>query len=280
LDECLAAAESNANGIPCPVVKGAVMVPAVDPFDLKDRRALITGATRGIGLAIAEGLAGRGATVCITGRKADNLEAAAGQLRAGGARVVPLVCHQGEPASIQRLFEQLDQDGYTADIVVVNAATNPVMGPLLDTDLAAWQKILDVNLTGALLTAQHACRRMLPRKKGSLIFVSSVAALDPIPGLGAYSVSKAGLLGLTRVLAKELGPAGIRVNALAPGLVETRFSAALFQDEQAYRKLMAAVPLGRHGQPSDLAGAAVFLASDASAYLTGQVLVVDGGGRV
>jgi NAD(P)-dependent dehydrogenase (short-subunit alcohol dehydrogenase family) len=253
---------------------------AVDPFDLKDRRALITGATRGIGLAIATALASRGAAVCITGRKPDNLEAAAVQLRTGGARVVPVVCQQGEPASVNRLFEQLDQQGFTADIVVVNAATNPVMGPLLETDLGAWQKILDVNLTGALLTAQLACRRMLPLKKGSLIFVSSVAGLDPIPGLGAYSVSKAGLLGLTKVLAKELGPVGIRVNALAPGLVETRFSAALFQDEQAYRKLMAVVPLGRYGQPGDIAGAAVFLASDASAYLTGQVLVVDGGGRV
>jgi NAD(P)-dependent dehydrogenase (short-subunit alcohol dehydrogenase family) len=154
------------------------------------------------------------------------------------------------------------------------------MGPLLDVELPAWQKILDVNLTGALLTAQHAARRLLPHRKGSLVFVASIAGLDPIPGLGAYSVSKAGLLGLVRSLAKELGPAGIRVNAIAPGLVETRFSAALFQDRSAYDRLMTAVPLGRHGQPEDIVGAAVFLASDASAYMTGQVLVVDGGGRV
>lgn len=251
-----------------------------DLFRLTGRRALITGATRGIGLAIAEGLARHGAALAITGRKAETLATAAQQLQREGAPVLPIPCHQGDPAAIAALFEQLDRHGYLADIVVINAATNPVMGPLLQTDLGAWQKILDVNLTGALVTAQHALRRLVPHKRGSLIFVASVAGLDPVPGIGAYSVSKAGLLGLAKALAKELGPTGIRVNALAPGLVETRFASALLQDRQIYERLMAHVPLGRHGQPADLVGAAVFLASDASAYITGQVLVVDGGGRV
>src|SRR6266545_2733321 len=203
------------------------MTPFPDPFDLKGRSALVTGASRGIGLAIAEALAQRGASVAITGRKADTLAPIAERLRSQGLNAVPQVCHQGDPAAIAGLFERLDAGGFVPDIVVVNAATNPVMGPLMDTDLAAWQKILDVNLTGALLTAQHALRRMLPRRHGAILFVSSIAGIDPLPGLGAYSVSKAGILALTRALAKEVGGSGVRVNALAPGLIETRFSAAL-----------------------------------------------------
>jgi NAD(P)-dependent dehydrogenase (short-subunit alcohol dehydrogenase family) len=256
------------------------MTTPADPFDLSGRRVLVTGASRGIGLAIAAGLAGRGAALAITGRKADSLAAAADHLRAAGAEALPLACHQGDPAAVARLFEELDARQFTPDAVVINAGVNPIMAPLLETDLGAWQKILDVNLTGALVTAQHALRRMVARGRGAVLFVSSIAGIDPLPGLGAYSVSKAGLLGLTRALAKEVGGRSVRVNALAPGLIETRFSAALFQDRAAYEKILAGVPLGRHGQPQDVVGAAVFLVSDASAYVTGQVLVVDGGGRV
>jgi NAD(P)-dependent dehydrogenase (short-subunit alcohol dehydrogenase family) len=253
---------------------------AADPFDLTGRKALVTGASRGIGLAVAEALARRGAALAITSRKADGLAAAADRLRASGADVRSVACHQGDPAAVAALFDQLDAAGFTADVAVVNAATNPVYGPLLDLDLDAWRKILDVNLTGALLTARAAAKRMLPRKRGSIIFMASVAGIAPMAGLGAYGVSKAGLLGLMRALAQELGPAGVRVNALAPGLVETKFAAALFQDQPGYAALMARTPLGRHGVPDDVAGAAAFLACDAAAYLTGQVLVVDGGGRM
>jgi NAD(P)-dependent dehydrogenase (short-subunit alcohol dehydrogenase family) len=251
-----------------------------DPFDLTGRRALVTGASRGIGLAVATALAQRGAAVAITSRKPDNLAVAAGQLQSTRADVRSFVCHQGDPESVSQLFALLDQEAFTPDIVVINAATNPVYGPLMDLDLDAWRKILDVNLTGALLTAQTAARRMLPQRRGCIVFMASIAGLDPLPGLGAYSVSKAGLLGLMRALAKELGPSGIRVNAVAPGLIETRFSAALFQDRAAYERIIGHTPLRRHGQPDDIAGAVVFLASDAAAYITGQVLIVDGGGRM
>lgn len=256
------------------------MPPARDPFDLTGHRALVTGASRGIGLVVAEALAQRGAAIAITGRKADNLHAAVEQLRNAGADVHPFVCHQGDPAAISHLFEQLESAGFTPDIVVINAATNPVLGPLLDVDLDAWRKIIEVNLTGALVTAQAAARRMLPHRRGSIVFMASIAGIDPLAGLGAYSISKAGVLGLMRTLAKELGASGIRVNAVAPGLIETRFSTALFQDRAAYERIIGQTPLSRHGQPNDVAGAVVFLASEAAAYVTGQVLIVDGGARV
>jgi NAD(P)-dependent dehydrogenase (short-subunit alcohol dehydrogenase family) len=245
-------------------------------FDLTGTRALVTGATRGIGLAIARALCEAGARVALTGRKLDSAQQAAASLSALPASALGYACHQGDPAAITRLFADLARDQALPECVVINAATNPVMGPLVEIAPEAWNKILEVNLTGAFETARQAVQH----GARCIVFIASVAGLEPLPGLGAYSVSKAGLLGLMRVLARELGPQGVRVNALAPGLIETRFAAALFADTVSYQEWMRRVPLGRHGQPDDIAGVATFLCSPAAAYLTGQTIVVDGGGRV
>lgn len=249
-------------------------------FDLGGRTALVTGASRGIGKEISRAFLERGASVVMTGRKAEKLAEAVSELNEFGGAAKGIVCHQGDPRAIQTLFKQMDSEGIALDILVINAATNPVMAPLAEVPLESWNKILEVNLTGALLTAQAGISRMSRKGKGTVIFIASVAGISPVQGLGAYGVSKAGLLGLMRGLAMEVGSSGVRVNAIVPGLVATDFSKAIFQDEQAYQSLVSASALRRHGQPSDLVGAAVFLASDASNWITGQALVVDGGTRM
>jgi NAD(P)-dependent dehydrogenase (short-subunit alcohol dehydrogenase family) len=247
---------------------------------LQDCTVLVTGASRGIGQAVAAAFVAAGARVAITGRRLDTLQAAARQIDPSEDRCVPLTCHQGKPDEIAALFRQIDERFGRLDIAVVNAATNPVLGGLLAIDKVAWDKVIEVNLTGAFLTAQAAGQRMQQQQAGRIVFVTSVAGIDPMPLLGAYSVSKAALIGLTKTLAKELAPSGVRVNAVAPGLIETRFSQALIDNQKLHDQFVAGIPLGRHGQPDDVVGAVLFLASDAARYMTGQILVVDGGMRM
>ncbi len=252
----------------------------MDGATFAGRKVLVTGASRGIGRAVAAAFAVAGADVAITGRKPDSLAATGAEISPPGRAVLPLACHQGHDAEIATLFEQLDQKFGRLDIAVINAATNPVFGPIVQTEKAAWDKVIEVNLTGAFLTAQAAARRMAEQQSGAIVFISSIAAYDPVPGLGAYSVTKAGIVALAKSLAKELAPRGVRVNAVAPGLIETQLARALIENKRIHDQLVAAIPLGRHGQPEDVVGAVLFLASEAAAYVTGQVLVVDGGSRM
>jgi NAD(P)-dependent dehydrogenase (short-subunit alcohol dehydrogenase family) len=255
----------------------------MDGTTFERRKVLVTGASRGIGRAVAEEFVRAGADVAITGRKMDSLAPVAEAITAKHGRqgqVLPVACHQGRESEIQSLFEQLDRTWGCIDVAVINAATNPVFAPLVETDKSAWDKVIEVNLTGAFLTARAAVQRMAQRQSGSIVIISSIAAFDPVPGLGAYSVTKAGVIALTKVLAKELAPRQVRVNAVAPGLIETQLSRALIENQAIYKQLVAAIPMGRHGQPDDIVGAVRFLASDAAGYITGQVLVVDGGSRM
>jgi NAD(P)-dependent dehydrogenase (short-subunit alcohol dehydrogenase family) len=252
-------------------------VPLPPEFSLDDRVAVVTGASRGIGRAIALALARAGAHLVLAARRAPDLEAVAREVRAAGRRAVAVPAHLGRTADVDRLFEAADAEFGRVDVLVNNAATNPVFGPLLSVEEEAWDKLMALNLKGYLLASQRAARRMAAAGRGVIVNVSSTAGLRASPGLGAYSVSKAGVLMLTRVLARELGPSGIRVNAIAPGLVETRFSETLWKTPEILERYLAVTPLGRAGQPAEMAGAVVYLCSDAASYVTGQTLVLDGG---
>jgi len=252
-------------------------MPAAETFSLAGKRALVTGASRGIGRAIAVAYAAAGARVALASRKQESLDGVAREIAAQGGTALAVACHVGRRDDIHRLVDRVVDSWGGLDVLVNNAGTNPTMAPLTQLEEGIWDKILDVNLKGPFLLSQRVAPLLVAAGGGSIINMSSVGGIDPFPLLGAYGVSKAGLNCLTKVLARELGPAGIRVNAIAPGLIDTQFSAALFQSEAIYQASIARTALGRHGVPDDLVGIALFLASDASAYLTGQTIVVDGG---
>ena len=246
-------------------------------FRLDGRVALVTGGSRGIGRAIALGLAQAGADVVVAARKAQDLDPVAAEVRSLGRRALGVPAHLGRRAEIDRLFETaLDAFG-RLDILVNNAATNPVFGPLLDIEEDAWDRVMALNVKGYLLAAQRAARAMARNGRGTIVNIASTAGLRASPGLGAYSVSKAAVIMLTRVLGRELGPLGIRVNGVAPALIETRFSEALWKNQEILSGYVRSNPLGRAGQPEEVAGAVVYLCSDAASYVTGQTLLLDGG---
>jgi NAD(P)-dependent dehydrogenase (short-subunit alcohol dehydrogenase family) len=246
-------------------------------FDLTGKVALITGASKGIGEAIALAFAVAGAKVVISSRKQAALDAVAAKIEERGGEVLALAAHTGETDAINALVARSVERFGGVDIAVNNAATNPHFGPLLTADEGQWQKILDVNVIGYFRVAKAVVPEMQKRGGGKIINIASVAGLRPMSAMGIYSVSKAAVLMLTQVLAQELGAHNIQVNAIAPGVIKTRFSSLLWQTESIARSIQAATPLGRFGEVDDLTAAALYLASSASDFMTGAVMVIDGG---
>ena len=248
-----------------------------DMFDLSGKVALVTGASRGIGEAIAKAYAERGADVIVSSRKQPACEEVAEAVRTAGGKARAIACHIGDMEALNALFAEVQSRYGRLDVLVNNAVTNPYYGHILDTDLGAYTKTVDVNVRGYFFASILGGRMMRAGGGGSIINVASVNAVRPGPLQGIYSVTKGAVLNMTKAFARECGPDGVRCNAILPGLIRTKFAGALLADDKQLEHYLGANPLKRVGEPRDLAGAAVFLASDASSYVTGEFLVVDGG---
>jgi NAD(P)-dependent dehydrogenase (short-subunit alcohol dehydrogenase family) len=243
---------------------------------LKDKVIVITGASRGIGEAIARTAVDAGARVALASRKQADLDQVASSLPAD--RAIALACHTGKPDDVDAMFGKAIERFGRVDGLVNNAATNPYFGPLIDTPDAAIDKTFEVNVKGYLYCARALVRHARARGGGAAIVnIASIAGLRAALMQGIYGATKAAVISMTQTLASELGGSGIRVNAIAPGLVETRFASALVNNPQILKQVVSRTPLGRHAQPPELAGAAIYLLSDAASFTTGATLVVDGG---
>src|SRR5512136_1848542 len=245
-------------------------------FSLKNKVALITGASRGIGEAAAIGLAQAGADLAIASRKLPDLERVAAGIAKTGRKCLPLAAHVGRMEEINNLVKKVVDEFGKIDILVNNAATNPTMAQALDVDERAWDSIMNLNLKGLFFLSQAAARVMKEQGGGKIINVSSIAGITP-DILPVYSISKAGVIMATKVMAQQWAPYNIRVNAIAPGLTKTRFSEALWKNPDILQMAMSRTPMARPAEPEEMVGAIIYLASDASSYVTGQIIAVDGG---
>lgn len=248
-----------------------------DLFRLDGQIAIVTGASRGIGEAVARLLAQHGAHVIVSSRKLDGCEAVAESIRQNGGSAEAFPCHIGELEQIQALFSHVKDTHGRLDILVNNAATNPFFGHILDTDLSAFQKTVDVNIRGYFFMSVEAGKIMRKQKSGKIVNVASVNGVIPGHFQGIYSITKAAVISMTKSFAKECAPLGIRVNALLPGLTDTKFASALVNNEAILKKALEHVPMNRVAIPEEMAGTVLYLVSDAATYTTGACINADGG---
>src|SRR5258706_1014337 len=249
----------------------------MEQFSLTGKVAIVTGASRGIGEATAQAYARAGAKVVLASRKPDGLNVVADAIRAAGGEATPIAAHMGEQAAVKALVQKAIEVYGGVDIVVNNAATNPHFGPLLTSEESMWDKTLDVNLRGYFRLIREAVPHMIARGGGKVINIASIAGLMPSPGMGLYGITKAAVIMMTRTLALELAPNNIQVNAIAPGFIKTKFSQALWDNDQLHDVIIGNPPAGRFADVSEITGIALYLASPASSFTTGQAIVVDGG---
>ncbi|MDZ4807950.1 MAG: glucose 1-dehydrogenase [Bacteroidota bacterium] len=246
-------------------------------FELNNKVAVVTGASKGIGKAIARAFGQQGAKVIVVSRKADAVKETADEFRKEGIDATGIAAHMGDPVQIKALVEQTIQTYGGIDILVNNAAINPVFGPILQTDNTVLDKIMGVNVKGPLELCRLSHPYMKERGGGSIINISSIEGITPGLGLGLYSISKATLIAMTKVLAKEWGVDKIRANVICPGLVQTKFSEALTGNEKILKMVLAKQALPQLATPEDIAGLALFLAAEASSFCTGSIFTADGG---
>ncbi len=246
-------------------------------FELDNKVAIVTGSTRGIGKAIATQLASAGAKVIISGRNQETCDLVSNELNNKGFFTKPISCHVGDKDQINDLINQTIKEFGCIDILVSNAATNPSFGPISKLEDKAFDKIMDVNVKASIWLSNLVAKHMVKKKKGSIIILSSITAILGTDNIGAYGISKAAEAALVRNLAVELGPEGIRVNGIAPGLIKTDFSRALWENPSNLKRQENLTPLRRIGTPDDIAGIAHFLACEASSFITGQLIIADGG---